>query len=448
MGQFLRQPRSSCLRAVLLLLCTATMATASAQDCRSRLLQELGWRFVEVDAATAEIHAGTPCDRTDLAEAHAAGDLVVRVPARLDAQARAHSEATLLAHSATACAYGFALGAATRRAVDRLADNPGYRFSALQIGWIGFGPTGSARDGWTPVASFGRGYQPRASNSRAIEAFYTGQVRSECGVGRQIAQYATQAELYGSQAFDAEFDADEIVIGTFNRLHDTRSILLGSSAGTFTRDGRAVAASRAGRQAFMGLPGFIFHVFDRSTLDDINNQAENFVVYDVSAEAAQALRWHGGFEHYNDRNRAIWSLASSLQGHKPRRYFERLLYERDPSLRAALPMEDRATIARIDAELADPFYGGFEVYVHRQGVKPVGFHIARLLDRNPRTPFRIELALHNLHTTLFDRYVAHRIEACDAGTTLATSGQTHVDGRAAAPSPGKAIDAQPALEAR
>ena len=387
-------------------------AAPVAQDCSQGLLQELGWRFVPVDAATVEIHSGTPCDRANLADARAAGDLVVRVPRHLDGMARARLNDTLFQHPATLCAYGFALGAATRRAVDRLAGNPGYRFSAVQLGWIGFGPTGSARDGWKPIATFGRGYQPRGTNSRAIEAFFSGQVRSECGVGRQVAQYATQAELYGPRAFDAAFDADEIVIGTFNRLHPSRSILLGTSAGRMTHDGRAVAASNTGRQAFMGLPGFIFHVFGRNTLDDLNNQAENFVVYDVSADAAAALRRHGGFEYYNDRNRTIWSLARSLPGHKSRRYYERLLHERDPTLRAALPAEARATLAQLDAALADPFYGGFAIYVHRQGVKPVGFHIARLLDRNPRTPFRIELGLHNLHTTLYDRYVAYRLEEC------------------------------------
>ena len=240
-------------------------------------------------------------------------------------------------------------------------------------------------------------------------------MRSECGVGRQIAQYATQAEMYGRIGFDAAFDADEIVIGTFNRLHPSRSILLGTSAGRFTRDGRAVAAAKAGRQAFMGLPGFIFHVFDRSTLDDLNNQAENFVVYDVSAGAAAALRRHGGFEYYNKRNRAIWSLARTLPGSKPQRYFERLLLERDATLRAELSAGDRSTVERLDAELADPFYRDFEIYVHKQGVKPVAFHIARLLDRNPRTPYRIELALHNLNTTLYDRYVAYRLRDCSRG---------------------------------
>ena len=392
-----------------------TLAAQGTSDCTERLLGELGWRFVATDAAAVELQPGTPCDRTDLLKAQAAGDLLIRVPRHLDALARARLSDSLLHHPATKCAYGFALGTATRRAIDRLAANRGYRFSALQIGWIGFGPTGSARDGWEPIALFGRGYRPRGTNSRAIEAFYTGHMRSECGVGRQIAQYATQAEIYGRIGFDAAFDADEIVIGTFNRLHPSRSILLGTSAGRFTRDGRAVAAAKAGRQAFMGLPGFIFHVFDRSTLDDRNNQAENFVVYDVSAGAADALRRHGGFEYYNKRNRAIWSLARTLPGSKPQRYFERLLLERDATLRAELSAGDRSTVERLDAELADPFYRDFEIYVHKQGVKPIAFHIVRLLDRNPRTPYRIELALHNLNTTLYDRYVAYRLRDCSRG---------------------------------
>jgi hypothetical protein len=380
--------------------------------CTQRLLQELGWRFVPAQGSTIEVRPGTPCDRASLAEARAAGDLLVAVPTGTDAASIDRVAAGLLRHAATKCAYDFALGAATRRAIDRLIGNPGFRFSSVQMGWIGFGPTGSRHDGWKPVASFGRGYQPSGSNSRAIEAFYEGYVRGECGLGRQVAQYAAQAELYGKDAFDAEFAADEIVIGTFTRLQATRSILVGSAAGEFTRDGRAVQASQQGRQAFMGLPGFIFHVFDRSKLDDLNNQAENFVVYDVTAQAAAALREHGGFEFYNDRNREVWSLARSIQAHKPRRFFERLIYERDSGLRSLQSVETLATLARIDELLDDPFYRGFQVYVHHQGVKPVGFHIARLLDRNPRTPFRIELALHNLHTTLYDRYVARRLRDC------------------------------------
>lgn len=400
---------------MLLLAGPGTLAAQDGHDCRRLLLQQLGWRFEAADVAEVQIHAGTPCDRPDLAAAQAAGDLVVRVPRSMDAAADARLDASLLQHPATHCAYGYRLGAATRRAVDQLVENRGYRFSALQLGWIGFGAGGSARDGWEPIASFGRGYQPRAGNYRAIAAFYDGQMRSECGVGRQVAQYATQAELYGPEGFDAAFDADEIVIGTFVRLHQTRSILLGSGAGRYSRDGRAVAAARAGRQAFMGLPGFITHVLDRDTLDDLNNQAENFVVYDLDDAAAAALRRHGGFEYYNQRSRAIWSLSRQLPGRKTHGYYQRLLIEQEPGLWAALSADERATVERMQALLADPFYRGFDIYVHKQAVKPVGFHLVRLLDLNPRTPFRIELALHNLHTTLYDRYVAYAVGDCGGG---------------------------------
>lgn len=388
---------------------------AASNACMTEVLSSLGWRFEHGDAANASIHAGLPCERDDLAQAQQRGDLVVTLPrAGLDTDEHTRLLHELLVHPSTVCAYAFPLGDATRRAVDRLAANPRYRFSGLQIGWIGFGLGGPGADGWERTRSFGRGFRPIGSNTRAIEGFYNGSVRSECGVGRQIAQYATQAELYGPAGFDAAFGPDEIVIGTFASLHDTDSILLGRGAGDFVRDGRARLASQRGRQAFAGLPGFIFHVFDRSMLDDINNQAENFVVYDVGAAAADALRMHDGFEHYNRINHTLWELSRTLNPHAWGRGFERLLFERDAELRARLSPASRAIVERMDALLDDPFYREFRIYVHHQGEKPIGFHIARLLDRNPRTPFRIELALHNLHTTLFERYIAYRLAQCES----------------------------------
>lgn len=395
----------------LFLACQAHAAALGAA-CEREALEALGWRFAEDDVAAPVIEPGTPCDRASLAEAHAAGDLRVQLPAALDATQHAALHAALRAHPATVCAHGFAIGEATRRAVDRLVANRGFRFSLLQLGWIGFGPTGPARDGWEPMVSFGRAYRPRGRNSNAILGFYAGEVRAECGVGRQVAQYAAQAELYGAAGFDTAFAADEIVIGTFNQLRASDSVLLGATAGEFVHDGLARKASARGRQAFMGLPGFIFHAFDRRYLDDLHNQAENFVVYDVDAAAAGALRAHGGFAHYNARNREAWELARTLPPADTRRYFERLLHERDPGLRAALDTTSRATVARIDALLADPFYRGFHVYVHKLGVRPVGYHVVRLLDRNPRTPFRIELGLHNVHTTLLRRYIDYRTGTC------------------------------------
>lgn len=393
------------------LLLIAGAASASGPGCERALLQELGWRFVATDAAQPRIEAGTPCERASLADAQARGDLRIGVPKGADAAAVEALHHALLAHPATTCAFAFRLGDATRRAVDRLAANPGYRFSGLQTGWIAFGVGGAARDGWRSIAGFGRGYVPRGGNWDAINAFYSGSVRAECGVGRQVAQFAAQAELYGPDGFDAAFAAEEIAIGTWHVLNRSGGILQGSAAGAMTHDGLARKASAQGRQAFMGLPGYIEHVFGRETLDDINNQAENFVVYDVGEAAAAALRARGGFRHYNAMAEELWRLSRLL----PRDgsgYFERLLIERDPALRARLQAINGVTLAQLDAIVADPFFSGFRIYVHRHGVTPIAYHLVRLLDRNPRTPFRVALALHNVHTTLMQRWFDHWLLNC------------------------------------
>ncbi|WP_260303493.1 hypothetical protein [Xanthomonas sp. 3307] len=401
--------------AALLASAAATAAPAPADQasaaCLAALLERLGWRLGSTAAAQPQIAAGAPCERGSLAEAQAHGDLQAALPATWNAAQRQQALRALLDAPATQCGYFLQLGAATTRAVARLEDNPGYRFSALQLGWIGFGLRGAQAQGWERFRSFGRGYRPAGGNAQAIEAFYSGHVRSECGVGRQIAQLATQRELYGDAAFDRAFSADELSIGTFLTLHDTDSILLGAHAGTFFADGKAVKTSQRGRAAFLGAPGYIVHVFERRYLDDINNQAENFVVAAVSAEAAAALRAHGGFAYYDAQNRRIWELAKTLRG-PGRERFERLLYARDPALRARLDPTQQAALAQLDALLDDPFYRGFQVYVHPKGVKPIGYHVVRLLDRNPRTPFAVELTLHNLHTTLYQRWRDLQLRDC------------------------------------
>ncbi len=402
----------------------ASAVAAPAPACTQPLLEELGWRFTDAPIRAPVVHGGPVCERADLAQAQQAGDLRVQLPRDWDPARRADFMTALLDDPATLCAYAFKLGQATRRATTQLQDNPGYRFSALQLGWIGFGARGAQAQGWQRFRSFGRGYAPAGRNSVALQHFYDGRVRSECGVGRQIAQLATQRELYGDAAFDAEFTPAELSIGTFLTLHETDSILLGRHAGEFLADGKARKTAQLGRQAFVGAPGFIEHVFDREFLDDINNQAENFVVVNVSDAAARALRAHDGFTHYDAINRQIWALAQRMPGPGPRR-FERLLAERDPVWRNGLPAEQKPLLAELDALLDDPFYQGFVIYVHPRGIRPVGYHIARLLDRNPRTPFAFELGLHNLHTTLYRRWIDARLRQCDSPPAASPQHNSH-----------------------
>lgn len=396
-----------------LLLAPAWVVASPSPDCTQGLLQRLGWRFEEASLTAPQVRGGPVCTRASLADSQAAGDLRVRWPTALPAAARHALLQQLLDDPATVCAYAFELGAATRRATSALQGNPTFRFSGPQLGWIGFGLQGAPAQGWQRTRSFGRGFVPRAGNSHALEAFYSGAVRAECGVGRQVAQLATQRELYGDAAFDTGFAAEELSIGTFLALHDTDSILLGAHAGDFFADGKAVRTSAMGRQAFVGVPGFIEHVYDKGTLDDLSNHAENFVVVEVGEGAAQALALHAGLAWYDQRNAELWKLAQDI----PRigqRYFERLLFERDPQLRARLAPRYHAALVRMDQLLDDPFYQQFVIYVHPRGIRPIGYHIVRLLDRNPRTPFSIDLAVHNLHTTLYRRWREAQLRHCAA----------------------------------
>lgn len=395
------------------LLAPAWVVAAPSPDCTQGLLQRLGWRFEEASLTAPQVRGGPVCTRASLADSQAAGDLQVRWPAALPAAARQSLLQQLLDDPATVCAYAFELGAATRRATSALQGNPTFRFSGPQLGWIGFGLQGAPAQGWQRTRSFGRGFVPRAGNSHALQAFYSGAVRAECGVGRQVAQLATQRELYGDAAFDTGFAAEELSIGTFLALHDTDSILLGAHAGDLFADGKAVRTSAMGRQAFVGVPGFIEHVYDKGTLDDLSNQAENFVVVEVGEGAAQALALHAGLAWYDQRNAELWKLAQDI----PRigqRYFERLLFERDPQLRARLAPRYHTALVRMDQLLDDPFYQQFVIYVHPRGIRPIGYHIVRLLDRNPRTPFSIDLAVHNLHTTLYRRWREAQLRHCAA----------------------------------
>lgn len=421
-------PRRIMARAQMLCLLACWMSAplvmaddgVARRQCQLQFLGELGWLIEHAPIREPQLSGGTPCSREDAAAAHAAGDLVLRIPIDREAWLREPVAALQLddaiATAASRCAFAMRIGSATHAAVDNLVANANFRFSGLQAGWIGFG-AGSASDaGWRPIYDWGRGFIPKESASEAMAAFYARPVRAECGVGRQVGQYATLLELFGETGFDRAFRRDEIVIGTFNKLGRSNSILLGSARGEMFADGSAKKSAALGRHAFSGVPGFLHHVFDASTLSDINNQAQNFIVYDVDAAAAEALRMHGGFAHYNRENRRLWELSEPFQV-RGRKWFERLLAgtESDPGRVARLTDRERELLRRMRSLLDDPFYRGFRVYGHPHGVKPIGYFVARMLDRNPRTPFRVELALHNLHTEIYRRYVEDRVANCVAG---------------------------------
>ncbi len=377
--------------------------------CHIRFLRHLGWQVDTDPQLRIEVGGGNVCRFEDASEARTSGALRLVLPGNDPAQSR-ELIADALASEASQCAFAMRVGVATRRAVDRLVANEDFRFTAIQTGWIGFGTGGARAAGWRPSASWGRRYVP-VHPTRAIRAFYDRPMRAECGVGRQVAQLATLMELFGARNFENSFDAEELAIGTFNKLGASRSVLLGSSRGKMIADGLARKSSALGRQAFSGAPGFLFHVFDADTLSSPNNQAQNFVVYDVSAKAAAELRKRDGFAYFNTQNHKIWQLSATFQLRGNRR-FQRLLTDGDPGLERRLTASEHVALQKMRKYLDDPFYSGFRVYGHPHAVKPIGWFVVRMLDKNPRTPFRVELGLHNLGTEIRDRYARTWISDC------------------------------------
>ena len=383
----------------------STWAWGSA--CEEQVLQQLGWQLAQ--QTSSDVAATSVCQSANVEDAQAQGLLRLNVNELQGPKRQALLQAALYGQ-ASRCAFQFQVGKAVQTATHKISQNQGFGFTRVQTGWVSF-RGGSQAQGWQATKSFGRRYQPLWPNSQAVEAFYTGHLRTECGTGRQMAQLGLLRELFGEDGFDRMFTPSELSIGTFVSLHSSDSILLGRHKGTLFADGSGSKTAALGQQAWLGAPGMIEHVKDKSYLDDISNQAENFVVVAVSHEAQAHLQAASGFAQMNADNVAIWQMSQQITM-VGERYFERLLIEEDTRLWRVLPAKQYPIAKRMQALLAQAQYQQFQVYVHPMGVKPVAYHVARLLDRNPRTPYKMALAMHNLPTEIYTRWLQWQLQSC------------------------------------
>ena len=399
--------------------CGVSTAAATANTCEWAVLQQLGWQHSAVskqaEARSSDVNSVAVCQAHSIEDAQAQGLLQLSLLTGSPTERSERLQAALMGQSSR-CAWQMQVRHAVSVATRKLSANRGFRFTWVQSGWLSFSG-GSEAQGWRATKSFGRRYEPMWRNSLAFDAFVHGRSRTECGTGRQIAQLSMLRELFGDEGFDRMFSASELSIGTFVSLHDSDSILLGRHKGEQFADGSGRKTAAMGKQAWLGAPGFIEHVKPKSFVDDISNQAENFIIVDVSDAAQQHLQAASGFGRINADNERIWLWSQQLTM-VGERYFERLLYEEDARLWQTLPAEQYRIAKRMQALLAQAQYRQFQVYVHPMGTKPLAYHIARLLDRNPRTPYKIELALHNLPTEIYPRWVQFQLQQCREHTTV------------------------------
>jgi hypothetical protein len=341
-------------------------------------LEHLGWRFERdprVGAVT--VAEGMPCQREDLRAAHASGDLVVRMPAGLlDADVRAQLRALLplladgrgsrcawqlRVHPAVAAATAKLSGAQERGCYGfpkiLIVNSPWFTFRGPQPEWIPQGPLS----------------MPEGSPARAIEAVYARGGTAECFCGQLLAVYATQYELYGAEAFDRAFRAEDLSLGVPGEMDKTA---LGESMRfdhdypwealivqpTVEKEDLGVILARYGPKAFSGLSGIVMD----QTWDPRSNQ--NLVIVSVSRRANQILLERGGLGYVAKRCRDASERIRAMP-----------LY--------ASPAVRRLVRQDVDRIFAEPIFSEIQVYVHPFGVVPLGEIVRDETEENAHPVF-------------------------------------------------------------
>ncbi len=360
------------------------------QKAELAFLGHLGWRFVR-DPSVAKITAweGTPCYRKNLASARAAGDLLVKVPPKVEAADLAAFAASLpgLADSiASRCAYQQKVQVATGRATTRLAEleRQGryefpqflfwnsfvFKFRAPQPEWT--------RSEWS--------WRATHSSADAVRALLERGGVAECYSAQQVAVWAIQYELYGHAAFDEAFPASELVIG---RPPDVKSTPLGST----TRDEepypwRALLIAEADQQkdpglvlagfgpkAFAGVTGILR---DQKGGEESN---ENFTIVTVTPAVVEAFRANGGFRFFAEQCKRAWD-------------------RREAERRGTAPAEGPT----YDQIMSQPVFTEFVVYVQPFGVGPVRKVIEKEMIEEGNGPVYVLLYTHGREDAFFQLY--------------------------------------------
>jgi len=66
--------------------------------------------------------------------------------------------------------------------------------------------------------------------------------------------------------------------------------------------------------------------------------------------------------------------------------------------------------------LQDPFLNETQIYVHPFGPRNIAWHIARLAQLNPRTPYMLRFYPDVMHRGVLNRWVKSQLDDCQSGS--------------------------------
>ncbi|MBF0314199.1 MAG: hypothetical protein HQK50_14485 [Oligoflexia bacterium] len=377
----------------------------AAELCQYKALKSLGWEIKIETGNRNHIsfnESSKACNQDSLDDAHKNGELILNITIAREGENSWKSVAqnfksllnstnylqTPLDSAASLCAYKQKVRTAALTATTKLDANRRYNFGVgkwayCDVPW----------DEWSKIDQSNR-YScvvATLSPTSAMECFYDYYCRSECAAGLQASLLATQMELYRPH-FDQAFSTSEVILGYWQDLYQSDNPFFSKTKQEIyskrIQDEDGTLHASLGAAAFIGLSGYIGNVLGEEYLDSPADRGENFMIVDMSAAANEELKSHGGLPYFTQMNHQLWKLYNEEGSND---YQE-----------------------KIDKILAGAFYSQVKVYVHPLGIMSFGEHIKRLLERNPRTPYKFRLHDETTNSVLFERYKQHLIKRCQS----------------------------------
>jgi len=261
----------------------------------------------------------------------------------------------------------------------------------------------------------------QSQNSIAVDSLYHSFYLSDCGLGLQMAEYATAKELLGDEVFDRVFAANEIRVGQWSDVQSSQSFTHGVSARKILPP-QGLDYARSGYRSFIGVSGYIGAQKDATFLDDFSNGHENFVIVKSSAAAGQAWLARGGLQAYTAYLEKIWEFSRNvppdeLQAMENMARQGTLDGATDLQIQKNLPGDTQELFVSDYAEpfarlLSDPFLRDTVLYVHPMGERSLAWHILRLARINSRTPYALFFYNDTAHAEVMDRWLKAQLDQC------------------------------------
>lgn len=371
--------------------------------CELRFLLHLGWRFKQ-DLSVEEltVFGGKPCAKPTLAEAQAAGFLLIKLPVGFDLEgARAFGRSVgLLADSgANRGAYKHKIAVATRRAAERLqalSDSGRYVFPHLLEIWESpWFRLNFPVDEWVKQD---KAWVGNRSAADAMRAFLERGATAECYVGQALCCFAQQYELYGHDWFDRVWHPKDIWVGQPRHIKESpvgrytrtdvpyrwRALLLDREA---QRRDPALGLAAFGPVAFAGASGIVMN-----QVPGVQSN-ENFVIVSASQRAVDQIVAGGGLQVFIPPANEAWKQMNDAKGiFKSRR-------------------GRRRARRRIDEIFSTPIFKEIKVYVHPYGVVDFACLFKKKMQVAD-TPTRVVIYTYGREEFCFQRYRAAFKQRC------------------------------------